>query len=57
MDLPPAHFVKDEMQNKRLIVNSLIMGSDDIGAQVRNHARSSRLSRIVHPFVILGDGQ
>ena len=23
MDLPPAHFVKDEMQNRRLIVNGL----------------------------------
>ena len=24
MDLPSAHFVKDEMQNRRLIVNGLI---------------------------------
>ena len=24
MDLPPAHFVKDERQNRRLIVNGLI---------------------------------
>ena len=23
MDLPPAHFSKDEMQNRRLIVNGL----------------------------------
>ena len=23
MDLPPAHFVRDEMQNRRLIVNGL----------------------------------
>ena len=25
MDLPPAHFFKDEMQNRRLIVNGLII--------------------------------
>ena len=25
MDLPPAHFVKDEMQNRKLIVNGLTL--------------------------------
>ena len=34
-----------------------IMGSDDIGGTVRKHGRSSKPSRIVHPFVLLGDGQ
>ena len=34
-----------------------IMGSDDTGGTVTLHARSSKPSRIVHPFVFLGDGQ
>ena len=33
MDLPPAHFVKDEMQNRRLIVNGLTLYVFKIGAQ------------------------